>query len=99
MVNGFSVLYVPVPGVVNAARFRYAVGPPVPYGSSSTCTARCPPRPVSAVSTPVVTLDRLPDCHRMIADNCQSPSSTGSLRFENVGARYKADIPPTWRQP
>src|SRR3979411_2929243 len=35
MVNGASVLYVPVVGDVNAARFRYAVGSlPVTYGLS-----------------------------------------------------------------
>src|SRR5436190_7813276 len=72
IVKGGRSLYVPGVGVVNAARLRYCVGAPEPYGSSRIWTARWPPMPVSALSTPVVTLDRLPLCHRTIGENCQS---------------------------
>src|SRR5690242_14952835 len=72
IVNGGRSLYVPGAGLVNAARFRYCDGAPLPYGSSRICTARWPPSPVSALSTPVVTLVRLPDCQRIIGDACQS---------------------------
>ena len=76
------MLYVPGAGEVKAARFRKLFGVPSPYGSSRTCTALWPPPkfagaggvPFSALSTPVVTLERLPLCQRTSGETCQSPS-------------------------
>ena len=51
---------------------------------SRTCTARWPPMPVNALSTPVVTLDRPPDCHRTIGENCHSLRIQRAVALENA---------------